>query len=76
MATRARHQRLEMSGITALQSFTRVWDERMNEMAARENRGPWTLEQIRAMVVSISRYEDWLRTHFPEDFPRADHSSN
>jgi hypothetical protein len=74
--SRARHQRLEMSGISALESFTRIWDERMSEMVARENRGPWSLEQIKAMVVAVTEYEYWLRTHFPEDFARADQTSN
>ena len=74
--SRARHQRLEMSGISALESFTRIWDERMSEMTNREKRGPWSLEQIRSMVIAITEYEGWLRTHFPGDFVCADHASN
>lgn len=65
MAARARHQRLEMSGISALRSFTQIWDERMRQMAAREDRRPFSLEQIRTMAASLTQYEAWLLTNFP-----------
>ncbi len=76
MASRARHQRLELSGISALRSFTQIWDERMRQMAARENRGPFCLDEIRAMTASMTEYEAWLRRHFPGAFSRADDSSS
>ncbi len=73
MAAQARRRRLEMSGITALRTFTQIWDERMRQMAEREDRPPFSLDQIRAMSAAITEFEAWLRTHFPGAFSRADH---
>ena len=76
MGAQARHRRLEMSGITALRSFTRIWDERMRQMAAREDRPPFSLDQIRAMAAAMTEFEAWRRTHFPGAFSRADNLPN
>ena len=73
---KARHRRLERSGIDALRSFTEVWDERVRQTAARENKPAFSLAQIRAMTASLAEYESWLRAHFPDAFSRGDPSSN
>ena len=76
METLAKHRRLEQSGIAALRSFTDVWDERVRQLAAGEDRPAFSSGQIRGMTQSLADYEPWLRTHFPNAFIPHDPSSN
>ena len=76
METLAKHRRLEQSGIAALRSFTDVWDERVRQLAAGEDRPAFSPAQIKAMTQSLADYEPWLRTHFPNAFIPHDPSSN
>ena len=72
----AKHRRMAESGVVALKSFTEIWDERVRQMAAGEERTGFSSAKIRAMAESLARYEPWLRTHFPNAFLPDDPSSN
>lgn len=76
IASRARHRRIEMSGIDALRSFAQLWDERLRQMTAREARPALSLAQVRTMATLLAEYEAWLLTHFPGASSDAGRSSS
>ena len=72
----AGHRRMEASGVVALRSFAEIWDERVRQMAAVEERPGFSSAQIIAMAPSLACYETWLRAHFPTAFLPDGPSSN
>jgi hypothetical protein len=80
MEALVRYRRLDTSGITALKSFTEIWDERIRQMEHRngppEGEPVFSVSQIRTMSRLLADYEPWLRKNSPDAFLPLDHSKN